>query len=110
MELRFGARLNLLTGDNGLGKTFELDAAWWALTRNWPEGRALLPDPNDPGMPQIGYHGYGVGGANKFCWCEFDYSAEPPEWKLPHRRPPIPGLIVYARGDDDFSIWDPARN
>ena len=110
LELRLGERLNLLTGDNGLGKTFVLDAAWWALTRNWPEGRALLPDPNDPGKPQIGYHVHGVGGANKFCWCDFDYGAEPPEWKLPHRRPPIPGLIVYARVDGGFSIWDPARN
>ena len=25
-------RVNLLTGDNGLGKTFLLDAAWWPLT------------------------------------------------------------------------------
>src|SRR5262245_36777945 len=43
LQLRLGERLNLLTGDNGLGKTFVLDAAWWALTRTWPEGRALQP-------------------------------------------------------------------
>ena len=36
MELAFGPRLNLLTGDNGLGKSFLLDIAWWALTRRWP--------------------------------------------------------------------------
>ena len=36
MELEFGKRLNLLTGDNGLGKSFLLDIAWWALTRRWP--------------------------------------------------------------------------
>ena len=29
MELEFGKRLNLLTGDNGLGKSFLLDIAWW---------------------------------------------------------------------------------
>ena len=110
LALHFGERLNLLTGDNGLGKTFVLDAAWWALTRTWPEGRMLRPDPNDPGKPEIGYHVYGVDGQNTFRWCEFDFSAEPPEWKLPQRRPPIPGLIVYARVDGGFSIWDPARN
>ena len=33
MEFDFGDRLNLLTGDNGLGKSFLLDIAWWALTR-----------------------------------------------------------------------------
>ena len=32
-------RLNLFTGDNGLGKTFILDLAWWALTGDW----AVLP-------------------------------------------------------------------
>lgn len=36
MELEFGQRLNLLTGDNGLGKSFLLDIAWWSLTRRWP--------------------------------------------------------------------------
>ena len=36
MELEFGRRLNLLTGDNGLGKSFLLDIAWWAMTRRWP--------------------------------------------------------------------------
>ena len=28
MDLQFGDRLNLLTGDNGLGKSFLLDIAW----------------------------------------------------------------------------------
>lgn len=35
-ELEFGNRLNLITGDNGLGKSFLLDIAWWAMTRKWP--------------------------------------------------------------------------
>ena len=36
MELEFGKRLNLLTGDNGLGKSFLLDIAWWSMTCKWP--------------------------------------------------------------------------
>ena len=36
MNLEFGKRLNLFTGDNGLGKSFLLDIAWWSLTRKWP--------------------------------------------------------------------------
>lgn len=110
MSLDFGKRLNLLTGDNGLGKTFVLDAAWWALTRTWVDGRMLLPDPAQAGKPEIGYHVHGVGGPNEFRWCEFDFGADFPEWKPPIRRPPIPGLIVYARVDGGFSVWDPARN
>ena len=33
MALDFAPRVNLLTGDNGLGKSFLLDVVWWALTR-----------------------------------------------------------------------------
>jgi DNA repair exonuclease SbcCD ATPase subunit len=36
MEAEFGRRLNVITGDNGLGKSFLLDMAWWVMTRNWP--------------------------------------------------------------------------
>ena len=36
MELKLGQRLNLITGDNGLGKSFLLDIAWWAITGAWP--------------------------------------------------------------------------
>lgn len=36
MEVEFAPRVNLLTGDNGLGKSFLLDSAWWALTGYWP--------------------------------------------------------------------------
>jgi AAA domain len=37
MEMELAPRLNLITGDNGLGKSFLLDVAWWALTRKWPQ-------------------------------------------------------------------------
>ena len=36
MEMDLAPRLNLITGDNGLGKSFLLDVAWWSLTRHWP--------------------------------------------------------------------------
>ena len=36
-------RLSILTGDNGLGKTFVLECAWWSLTGQWAEHSAL-PD------------------------------------------------------------------
>lgn len=35
MELEFGSRVNIITGDNGLGKSFILDVAWFALTGDW---------------------------------------------------------------------------
>ena len=51
-ELRFAfsPRLNVLTGDNGLGKTFVLDALWWVLTTTWAGEKAFpfRPAPKDP--------------------------------------------------------------
>ena len=36
LSMELAPRLNLITGDNGLGKSFLLDVAWWAMTRRWP--------------------------------------------------------------------------
>lgn len=41
-QLDFKERLNVITGDNGLGKTFILDCAWWALAGEWP-GLPAMP-------------------------------------------------------------------
>ena len=35
MKLEFGSRVNIITGDNGLGKSFILDCVWFALTQQW---------------------------------------------------------------------------
>jgi len=43
-------RLNIFTGDNGLGKTFILDIAWWALTGDWA-GLPAWPRPADGASP-----------------------------------------------------------
>lgn len=37
LHAEFGSRLNVITGDNGLGKSFLLDVIWWCLTRTWPQ-------------------------------------------------------------------------
>ncbi|NTU80619.1 MAG: ATP-binding protein [Chloroflexales bacterium] len=42
LELTLDERINIFTGDNGLGKTFVLDAAWLALTGTQPPA-ALTP-------------------------------------------------------------------
>lgn len=43
LEIDLAPRLNLITGDNGLGKTFLLDVARWALTRTWASHPAAPP-------------------------------------------------------------------
>ena len=37
MLLELAPRLNLIAGDNSLGKSFLLDVAWYCLNRRWPQ-------------------------------------------------------------------------
>jgi hypothetical protein len=54
MKMELARRLNLITGDNGLGKSFLLDIAWWALTRTWA-GYPARPDPGTKAKSTIGF-------------------------------------------------------
>lgn len=102
IELR--ERLNLLTGDNGLGKTFLLDTAWWVLTRTWARND-VLPH----GKPAyIRYRYIQKNGQSPDREIQFDWNQG--YWPVDRRRPSIPGLVLYAQVDGAFSVWDPARN
>lgn len=100
-------RLTLITGDNGLGKTFLLEAAWWALTGTWA-GRPAYPNSgrrNSPVDISFAIAGEKSKAAKKTI--AFDWKSL--SWPAPKSRPTIAGLIVYARVDGSFAVWDPAR-
>lgn len=114
MELEFGERLNLITGDNGLGKSFLLDIAWWALTGKWPaevnsrltSGRIALP--NDKKQDAvIDLEVLAVSGG-KTGSRKFDRSSQ--NWQRSQGRPIKSGLVFYAMSDGSFAVWDPERN
>lgn len=114
MVLEFSERLNLFTGDNGLGKSFLLDVAWWALTRRWPHdlnprltsGYAARPtDPKSAAVIE-----FKVRGKAKSVAYRSDYSARDESWVGTAGRPWNPGLVLYAHADGGFAVWDPARN
>jgi hypothetical protein len=106
LRVEWAPRLNLITGDNGLGKSFLLDLAWWALTRTWA-GSGALP-PLSAKSPQIEYVVQGKVGEARPVVSKFRRSDE--TWPVDAKRPPMPGIVVYIRIDGGFSVWDPARN
>ena len=114
MELDFGSRLNLLTGDNGLGKSFLLDILWWAMTRTWPAevnprltaGKTALPtDKKQPAIIKARF-----SAASKPIDSKSDFKPREQTWSIKAGRPANPGLIFYAMADGSFAVWDPARN
>jgi len=110
LQAEFGPRLNLVTGDNGLGKTFLLDACWYALTRTWADGKQFYPLPQVPKKdpPSIDYAV--IGKTGKRAENRADYRFSDQTWRGQPARPSMPGLVIYARIDGGFSVWDPARN
>jgi AAA domain, putative AbiEii toxin, Type IV TA system len=113
MRLELAPRLNLLTGDNGLGKTFLLDIAWWALTRHWPAEvnpalvSGLMARPRDAHEATIGFR-FGGRASAKTYESTFDRAKQ--AWTGKAGRPANPGLVLYAQVDGSFALWDPARN
>jgi hypothetical protein len=107
LSIDFKPRMNFLAGDNGLGKSFLLDVAWWALTRTWARG-LVVPHP-PPATPSIAYRYSSPANASVLeRTSTFDRETE--HWSVSPSRPPAPGLVLYAQADGGFSVWDPARN
>jgi AAA domain, putative AbiEii toxin, Type IV TA system len=113
MELVFGQRLNLITGDNGLGKSFLLDIVWWGLTRKWPAevnlklttGKMVRPRSTDqtPGIE------FSYVEKSSFESYSTSYSFTAQNWLDVHM-PINPGLVLYAMGDGGFAVFDPVRS
>lgn len=105
MALELGPRLNLITGDNGLGKSFILDVAWWVLTRTWAR-QMVIPR---PGAAAEIVYSYTKKTKGPYSFKSV-YDPAGIRWTVKASRPPIPGLILYAQVDGGFSVWDPMRN
>lgn len=108
-----GDRLNIISGDNGLGKSFLLDTAWWALTRKWPAeinpsltaGKKALP--RSSGEASIEFHFSGKKKEESYI---STFVRREQAWTGRPGRPANPGLVLYAMADGSFALWDPARN
>lgn len=114
MRMDLAPRLNLITGDNGLGKSFLLDVAWWALTRRWPHDlnprltSGYKAEPADRG--QKATIAFRLQAKQISVEYESEYIPRDESWLGRAGRPWNPGLVIYAHSDGGFSVWDPARN
>ncbi|MGK7874335.1 MAG: AAA family ATPase [Xenococcaceae cyanobacterium] len=104
-DVEFGDRLNIFTGDNGLGKTFLLHIAWWGLTGNWAEQPAY-PQRVRGETPEITCQLSNQTDAEEYR-SFFDFSEQ--KWRKEQMPYWLKGLVIYVRSDGGFSVLDPAR-
>lgn len=120
LEAELSERWNVFTGDNGLGKSFILDVAWWVLTRSWAGqpamGRRQAIRAHAVGSrkgasrvdaPSIRWRLQGARGASV---ATVKPGTPLTEWTGSAALPKLVGVVLYARIDGGFSLWDPARN
>lgn len=105
MHFKPGERLNAITGDNGLGKSFLLDLAWWSVTRTWA-GTPILPQLDRDAAPVVDIE---FAATTKTAKLKVAYDRAEQSWRFPAGKPGQPGLVVYARVDGDFAVWDSNR-
>ncbi|GMV28067.1 MAG: hypothetical protein AMXMBFR59_01920 [Rhodanobacteraceae bacterium] len=104
LSVDFGERVNLVTGDNGLGKSLILDLAFWQLTNSWPGQEPLRPA-NSAVVTSVV-----AGESSSGVMRTASYSPSEQRWVWSKERPPMSALVIYARANGGFSVWDPARN
>jgi predicted ATPase len=106
VRIDWAERINLIAGDNGLGKSFLLDVAWWALTRTWAGSVALPAAGNKKASIEYVIKGKTTTAAPVVS----TFNRANQSWPLGQARPTMPGIVIYIRIDGGFSVWDPARN
>ncbi|MDO5703636.1 MAG: AAA family ATPase [Paracoccus sp. (in: a-proteobacteria)] len=107
MQLDFGERLSLITGDNGLGKSFLLDFAWWAATGEWAEREAVPPLNADAAQASVEYALRGHSGSLLTSTATFDRKLF--AWSRSSTAMTVEALAVFSRADGSFAIADPLR-
>jgi hypothetical protein len=99
-------RLSLITGDNGFGKTFLLECAWWALTGQWANLPAYPTQTASEDEPVITFK---ISGDSESDTESISYNWQLQRWNEIKNRSTIPGLLIYARVDGSFAVWDTAK-
>lgn len=107
MSVDFGQRLTIVTGDNGLGKSFLLDFAWWVATGIWAEREALPQPDGSKANSQVEYTLSGKSGRLSTFTAKFDQKSY--AWTRSRGAMTVEALAVFSRADGSFAIADPIR-
>lgn len=108
LHYRPAPRLNVITGDNSLGKTFLLDCAWWAVTGTWHQYPAEPRRDAGRSVPRMKFALNVSGRERQF---RFKYSFDEQSWvSVPPASERLGGLAIYCRHDGSYVIWDPASS
>lgn len=100
-------RLNIVTGDNSLGKTFLLECVWWALTGQWIDQQAAPRRTKSKYAPTITFSVHTSRNIAQSFSSKYNWDQQ--SWEYPSNKKLLAGLAIYARYDGSFVIWDPAR-
>lgn len=102
-------RINLITGDNGLGKSFLLDVAWFGLTGSWPEHPAV-PDLAHAEEARIDFLVQAAGGDHDFGYL---YEQRTQHWNgfadENDETPAHDYIAIYVRADGSVRVRDTVR-
>jgi hypothetical protein len=97
--------LNIVTGDNSLGKTFLLDCVWWSLTGAWWMHEA---EPRRSSRSQRAEIAYGLKtSGGRVITAEATYNRLDEDWQRPADQ--HEGIGIYATHSGAFALWDPVR-
>ena len=114
MKVEFAPRVNIITGDNGLGKSFLLDTAWWVFAADWPAEvnrgmtTGLVARPRDRSRAStIRFRTRSIDGTLD---SEGTYLRREEAWMPRAFSTMTRCLVVYAHADGSFSVWDTVRN
>jgi hypothetical protein len=119
LNLSLSNRLNVITGDNGLGKSFVLEVAWWALTGNWPRDRQAYPyRPVSRELTHPLIHATWLTKGSAVCELSATYDRVRQTWSRSVQHPGMPSgrlqpakdpIVLYVRSDNSYALHDPAQ-
>ena len=97
------SRVNIITGDNSLGKTFLLESVWWAITGRWIESANVPRRDAARAAPRIFFCLNTIQRQRDF---EVRYDWHRHAWSTVPEVERSGGIAIYARYDGSCVVWD----